>query len=130
MAKTFNCGIGAVLVVSQSDANHVVQQVKSQGHGAVIIGHVLPKQGHHDTKQKMFVDLQCRAPGALSNFFCVCAELDQVEIKNLDESLRKSFEPRLLSNGSSNGELKVKKRVGVLISGSGNMCSFRQEDLV
>ena len=40
MAKTFNCGIGGVLIVEKSIANQIVEQLRSSGEEAALIGHV------------------------------------------------------------------------------------------
>ena len=40
MAKTFNCGIGGVLIVEKSIANQIVEQLCSSGKEAALIGHV------------------------------------------------------------------------------------------
>ena len=40
MAKTFNCGIGGILVVEKSIANQIVEQLCSSGEEASLIGHV------------------------------------------------------------------------------------------
>ena len=40
MAKTFNCGIGGVLIVEKSIANQIVEQLRSSGEEATLIGHV------------------------------------------------------------------------------------------
>ena len=40
MYKTFNCGIGMVLIVSNSKANLTVKNLKEIGFSSSIIGHV------------------------------------------------------------------------------------------
>ena len=40
MAKTFNCGIGAILVVDADAGSNVLDQVRSSGQTASIIGNV------------------------------------------------------------------------------------------
>ena len=47
MYRTFNCGIGMVLVVSAGDANAAVELLRQQGETALIIGHTA-KQNHND----------------------------------------------------------------------------------
>ncbi|XP_002733644.1 trifunctional purine biosynthetic protein adenosine-3-like [Saccoglossus kowalevskii] len=42
MARTFNCGIGAVLVVSQERCEDVLEMVKSSGEKVSVIGNVIP----------------------------------------------------------------------------------------
>lgn len=43
MAHTFNCGLGAVLVVSASDARSVLRELRAHEE-AWIVGSVAPKQ--------------------------------------------------------------------------------------
>ncbi|XP_053379386.1 trifunctional purine biosynthetic protein adenosine-3-like [Mercenaria mercenaria] len=45
MAKTFNCGIGAVLIVDQSLASQIVEQLSSNGETAAVIGSVEKQTG-------------------------------------------------------------------------------------
>ena len=45
MAKTFNCGIGGMLVVEKSIANQIVEQLCSSGEEASLIGHVEKQTG-------------------------------------------------------------------------------------
>ncbi|MCB0129486.1 MAG: phosphoribosylformylglycinamidine cyclo-ligase [Caldilineaceae bacterium] len=40
MRRTFNCGIGGVVVVAASDANDILVQLKAAGENARIIGHI------------------------------------------------------------------------------------------
>jgi phosphoribosylformylglycinamidine cyclo-ligase len=47
MYRTFNCGIGMVLVVSAGDANAAVELLRQQGETALIIGHTA-KQSHSE----------------------------------------------------------------------------------
>ena len=47
MAKTFNCGIGAVLIVDQSLANQIVEQLSTNGKTATVIGHVEKQTGKY-----------------------------------------------------------------------------------
>ena len=42
MAKTFNCGIGAVLVVAKGDENGVIEMLQAAGEKPVNIGAVIP----------------------------------------------------------------------------------------
>ncbi|XP_053708234.1 trifunctional purine biosynthetic protein adenosine-3 isoform X1 [Synchiropus splendidus] len=98
MTRTFNCGLGAVLVVSPPDAQRVLRQVQAQEE-AWLVGSLVRRQ-----------------PGA-----------DCVVVRNLKQALENGggvpsgqLEPE--HNGSCHGESKrVHKRtkVAVLISGSG-----------
>lgn len=45
MARTFNCGIGAVLVVEASLANQIKEQLCSAGEKATLIGQVEKQLG-------------------------------------------------------------------------------------
>ncbi|CAG9835950.1 unnamed protein product [Diabrotica balteata] len=85
LLRTFNCGLGGVLVVKSEDSDAVWNLVKNEG--ATIVGKVVKK------------------------------ERDQVIVHNFSEvmeaSMRK-YVPSVVENTPS-----LKKRVGVLISGSG-----------
>ncbi|XP_072386363.1 trifunctional purine biosynthetic protein adenosine-3 [Diabrotica undecimpunctata] len=85
LLRTFNCGVGGVLVVKSEDSDAVWNLVKNEG--ATIVGKVVKK------------------------------EKDQVIVHNFSEvmeaSMRK-YVPSVVENTPS-----LKKRVGVLISGSG-----------
>ncbi|ESP03513.1 hypothetical protein LOTGIDRAFT_207583 [Lottia gigantea] len=82
MAKTFNCGIGGIIIVNRSESNDIIKSLESVGESAVIVGTVEKYTG----KEKL-------------------------KIKNLEVALVQSW--RHVPGVSR------KKRVGVLISGSG-----------
>ncbi|XP_030635797.1 trifunctional purine biosynthetic protein adenosine-3 [Chanos chanos] len=94
MSRTFNCGLGAVLVVGRQDAHRVLRQVQSQEE-AWIVGSLTYKQ-----------------PGA-----------EAVVIRNLGRGLRECPSPdtSTLQNGGGQGEHASRRRakVAVLISGTG-----------
>lgn len=98
MARTFNCGLGAVLVVSPPDAQRVLRQLQAQEE-AWIVG-----------------SLSHKLPGA-----------EPVVIRNLEQSLRApGAQPAgdlgVRQNGASQGDSgapRRRARVGVLISGTG-----------
>ncbi|XP_067260885.1 trifunctional purine biosynthetic protein adenosine-3 [Chanodichthys erythropterus] len=96
MSRTFNCGLGAVLVVSKQDAQRVVRLLRAQEE-AWIVGSLAHKH-----------------PGA-----------EAVLIRNLERSLKdspgRSPDTSALENGALHGEHATRKRtkVAVLISGSG-----------
>ncbi|XP_076838612.1 trifunctional purine biosynthetic protein adenosine-3 [Brachyhypopomus gauderio] len=96
MARTFNCGLGAVLVVGSRDASRVLRQVQAQEE-AWLVGSLAHKQ-----------------PGA-----------DTVVIRNLEHSLRAgpshTLDTSELLNGAShtNPSPHKRTRVAVLISGTG-----------
>ncbi|KAI2668818.1 Trifunctional purine biosynthetic protein adenosine-3 [Labeo rohita] len=96
MSRTFNCGLGAVLVVSKQDAQRVLRLLQAQEE-AWIVGSLAHKQ-----------------PGA-----------EAVVIRNLERSLKDSPgcspDTSALQNGAHHGEHASRKRtrVAVLISGTG-----------
>lgn len=45
MYRTFNCGIGMVLLLSKEAAKSVTEQLKSQGEQVFQIGHVVQRSG-------------------------------------------------------------------------------------
>ncbi|XP_061571488.1 trifunctional purine biosynthetic protein adenosine-3 [Cololabis saira] len=98
MARTFNCGLGAVLVVAPPDAQRVLRQLQAQEE-AWIVGSLVHKQ-----------------PGA-----------EPVLVRNLNHSLTNTGpsstdESGVEQNGSCQGNNTAptkRTRVGVLISGTG-----------
>ncbi|XP_028145716.2 trifunctional purine biosynthetic protein adenosine-3 [Diabrotica virgifera virgifera] len=85
LLRTFNCGVGGVLVVKPEDADAVWNLIKNEG--ATIVGKVVRK------------------------------EKDQVIVHNFSEVMEaamRKYVPSVVENTPS-----LKKRVGVLISGSG-----------
>nr|XP_025964297.1 trifunctional purine biosynthetic protein adenosine-3-like isoform X2 [Dromaius novaehollandiae] len=93
MAQTFNCGIGAVLVVQKELAQHVLKDIQRHEE-AWLIGKVV-------------------AP---------CHTGSRIKVKNLLEALQLSSTQRLLNNAdgeSPHQPRKNKVKVAVLISGTG-----------
>ncbi|XP_039599395.1 trifunctional purine biosynthetic protein adenosine-3 [Polypterus senegalus] len=92
MARTFNCGVGAVLVVGRDEAEGVLQDVRTREE-AWIIGTVVPV-----------------SPGA-----------ERVMIRNLFSSLRSVPKEKAPQDDSGEvaAAAKTKARVAVLISGTG-----------
>ncbi|KAK7893307.1 hypothetical protein WMY93_022459 [Mugilogobius chulae] len=93
MSRTFNCGLGAVLVVAPLDAQRVLRQLQAYEEAWVV--------GSLEKKQL----------GA-----------ESVVVRNLKQSLLNSEggDVKLDKNGhSDNSTPRIKKRVGVLISGTG-----------
>jgi phosphoribosylamine--glycine ligase/phosphoribosylglycinamide formyltransferase/phosphoribosylformylglycinamidine cyclo-ligase len=84
LLRTFNCGVGGILIVDKKDEQEVIKIVAP--HGAVAIGSVMKK-----TDEQVVI----------RNF------------SNVMEMKMKPFVPSLVSR------ISTKKRVGVLISGSG-----------
>ncbi|XP_063954350.1 trifunctional purine biosynthetic protein adenosine-3-like [Lytechinus pictus] len=89
MARTFNCGVGGVLVVRSEDEGAVLEMVRQSGETAWKIGQVMPK----------------------------CGDGAGVSISNLSSSLARSYSPAM--NGIQEGGAERKMRVAVLISGTG-----------
>ncbi|XP_048202243.1 trifunctional purine biosynthetic protein adenosine-3 [Perognathus longimembris pacificus] len=93
MARTFNCGIGATLVVSKNQAEQILTAIHERQEEAWVIGRVVE-----------------------------CPEgFPQVKIKNLIETMQ--LNGSLLVNGSRKNHLPAqpkKARVAVLISGTGS----------
>ncbi|KAJ1113192.1 hypothetical protein NDU88_001447 [Pleurodeles waltl] len=94
MARTFNCGIGAVLIVQNEMAEQILKDVQ-KSEEACLIGSVVPLQ--KDSKQ--------------------------VEVKNLLKALEMT-ESQLLKNVHNENSLRVERpkktvKVAVLISGTG-----------
>lgn len=92
MLRTFNCGLGAILIVGANDAEQVIQDVQKMGEMAWKIGSILPLQ---DGDSQVIV----------SNF--------QQAINSASSMLNIAF-PTLPSPTPS-----LKKKVAVLISGTG-----------
>ncbi|XP_057188659.1 trifunctional purine biosynthetic protein adenosine-3 [Triplophysa rosa] len=96
MSRTFNCGLGAVLVVSKQDAHRVLRLVQAQEE-AWIVGLLAHKQ----------------------------LGSESVVIRNLEQSLKespgRSPDTSRLQNGALHGDHSTRKRtrVAVLISGTG-----------
>ncbi|XP_051982380.1 trifunctional purine biosynthetic protein adenosine-3-like [Xyrauchen texanus] len=96
MKRTFNCGLGAVLVVSKRDAQRVLRLLQAHEE-AWIVGSIAHKQ----------------------------AGAEAVVIRNLEASLKdspgRSPDTSALQNGAAHGENATRKRtkVAVLISGTG-----------
>ncbi|KFO86881.1 Trifunctional purine biosynthetic protein adenosine-3, partial [Buceros rhinoceros silvestris] len=94
MAQTFNCGIGAVLVVQKDLAQHVLKDIQRHEE-AWLIGRVLAP---------------CHTGGC------------QIEVKNLLEALQLNSSHHLLNNSVAESQYQPRKnkvKVAVLISGTG-----------
>jgi phosphoribosylformylglycinamidine cyclo-ligase len=48
MLRTFNCGIGMIVVVAAKDAKAVTAQLKRAGEGVVTLGHIRTRKGKED----------------------------------------------------------------------------------
>ena len=93
MLRTFNCGIGFVLIVDRNDVPYILNSLSGSNEKAWPIGEVVARSGHED----------------------------QVVIDNFDAALETGIE--LLSPDAflcmKQQDLQPRMRVGVLISGSG-----------
>ena len=111
MARTFNCGIGAVLIVAKDVAASVVEHLKSSEEQAWIIGKVT----------------QCAENGekvVISNLkeeLCKSAAKADIKVQDIgNPSVSDPVKRPKLSNGLTEEQDKSQKtKVGVLISGSG-----------
>nr|XP_005548835.2 trifunctional purine biosynthetic protein adenosine-3 [Macaca fascicularis]XP_005548837.2 trifunctional purine biosynthetic protein adenosine-3 [Macaca fascicularis]XP_005548839.2 trifunctional purine biosynthetic protein adenosine-3 [Macaca fascicularis]XP_014988461.2 trifunctional purine biosynthetic protein adenosine-3 [Macaca mulatta]XP_014988462.2 trifunctional purine biosynthetic protein adenosine-3 [Macaca mulatta]XP_014988465.2 trifunctional purine biosynthetic protein adenosine-3 [ len=93
MARTFNCGVGAALVVSKEQTEQILRDIQQHKEEAWVIGSVV-----------------ARAEGS-----------PRVKVKNLIESMQ--INGSVLKNGSLKNHFsfeKKKARVAVLISGTGS----------
>ena len=122
MAKTFNCGVGGVLIVDPADVKKVSDLL---GLKVKVIGNVTQRAAGQwklcKIKERSIEKLYVHCP--MNNFcqffiFGPFAGLEKVQISNLESSILKSW---AVMNGAVPSRVKVK--VGVLISGSGSFFS-------
>ena len=111
MARTFNCGIGAVLIVEKDAAAAVMEHLKACEEQAWIIGKVIR---HAESSERVVI---CNLEDAL------CLSASKADIK-LEDSTHRSVNGPVkrakLSNGVTEEQQKPQgMKVGVLISGSG-----------
>ena len=45
MYRTFNCGVGMVLVVDEADVENTLSVLKAQGENAWLLGHIESREG-------------------------------------------------------------------------------------
>lgn len=50
MYRTFNCGVGMVLVVDEANVDDALNVLKAQGENAWVIGHIAPKDGEQQVE--------------------------------------------------------------------------------
>lgn len=113
MARTFNCGLGAVLVVAPPDAQQVLRQL--QGEAAWIVGSLIDRQ---PGETENFVT-SAHSFGFPKRFWVAGSQ--PVLVRNLNQSLTKAgpAEQNDGYHGNSSAPPQKKTRVGVLISGTG-----------
>ncbi len=46
MYRTFNCGVGLIMAVRQSEADAIVEELRAQGEDAWVIGQVAAREGN------------------------------------------------------------------------------------
>jgi len=105
MLRTFNCGVGGVLVVSQENKDFILDALKKED--VVEIGRVRSKG-----------KINLVALFKSNNLKLLDAEGGQVKVLNYVEEMEKLMRP-FLPTLLRSGLCPLKKRVGVLISGSG-----------
>ena len=110
MSRTFNCGIGAVLIVGKDLASSVMEHLKASEEQAWIIGSVI----------------QCTKNGervAVSNLegvLCESAAKADIKVQDANRTVNDPVKRPKLSNGPTEQLKKNQEmKVGVLISGSG-----------
>jgi phosphoribosylformylglycinamidine cyclo-ligase len=45
MLRTFNCGIGMIVVVQERDAKAAITTLRKTGENVVVLGHIAPRKG-------------------------------------------------------------------------------------
>jgi hypothetical protein len=86
MAKTFNCGIGAVLIVDHSLANQIVEQLSTGGETAAVIGSVEKQTGLPVYTNKFFSPFSCSTfiyKVIFLYFYLVCFSFKKIFLVNL-----------------------------------------------
>lgn len=128
MSRTFNCGLGAVLVVSPGDATRLLLELQQQ-EDAWIVGSLLrkpPGEQREFLKKKkvcilffehVYVTTEVSSTGA-----------ESVVVRNLKQSLLQggrsvAAEPAASQNGNTQ---QKKTRVAVLISGTGEIFEIKK----
>lgn len=131
MARTFNCGLGAVLVVSPVDAPRVLLELQQQEEAWVVGSLVHKPLGEElDTIINFFFSFFCIL---CSEHICMTTVLlptgaEPVVVRNLTQSLLHrgssvATEPAARQNGSAK---QKKTRVAVLISGTGEISEIKK----
>ena len=103
MVRTFNCGIGAVLIVGQDTATSVMEHLSALNEKAWIIGKVT--ENREDVDRVIVNNLE--------SVLCESAKSADIKHQDDNETVKR---PKLSSVVM---ERRKKMKVGVLISGSG-----------
>lgn len=111
MARTFNCGIGAVLIVGKDIADSVMEHFKASDEQAWIIGKVT--ECTDDSNRVVVKNLE--------DVLCESAAKADIKGQNItSRSVNGPVKRPKLSNGQTQQHTKGQEmKVGVLISGSG-----------
>ena len=108
MARTFNCGVGAVLVIGKEVASAVLEQLKASNEQAWIIGSVTRCE---DNGEKVTIS-------NLEEVLSESAEKADIKVQDAKRTVNGPVKrPKLSSEQAENKSPEMK--VGVLISGSG-----------
>lgn len=113
MARTFNCGLGAVLVASPSDAQRVLRQLQEEEE-AWIVGSLTHKQPGETLRWFSTFFFFFKVQLVKFFFFFFIAGSESVVVRNLRRSLL-----NVGAAAAQNGTPRKRTRVGVLISGTG-----------
>ena len=111
MARTFNCGIGAVLVVGKDIATPVMEHLKASEEQAWVIGQVVQCT---ENSERVVI-------GNLEEMLCESAAKADIKAQDIaNTSVNGPVKRPKLSNGLTEQQGKGQEmKVGVLISGSG-----------
>ena len=107
MARTFNCGVGAVLVVGKEVASAVLEELKASNEQAWIIGSVTRCE---DNGKKVTIS-------NLKEVLSESAEKVDIKVQDAKRTVNGPVKRPKLSSEQENKSPEMK--VGVLISGSG-----------
>ena len=108
MARTFNCGVGGVLVVEKGVASSVLEQLKASNEQAWVIGSVTRCE---DNGEKVTIS-------NLEEVLSESAEKADIKVQDAKRTVNGPVKrPKLSSEREENKSPQMK--VGVLISGSG-----------
>lgn len=121
MTRTFNCGLGAVLVVAPPDAQRVLRQLQAHEE-AWIVGSLAHKQPG-ETLSDIYMEYSTlMLLLEIKTSVCAHAGAEAVVVRNLKHSLLNGGPASSGENGGCHGNSSTphkRTRVAVLISGSG-----------